>query len=136
VGIKISQFLQTEKLMVGKELQEHIDNIKSKYHRSARDIVGDSHREAESKKDYHGRQIFELLQNADDAAPDGDKTLVDVKIELIGNIFKIQNSGIPFSAEGIASLMYPNTSTKSLQRGKIGHKGLGFRAVLNWNRVN
>jgi hypothetical protein len=118
--------------MIGKTLQDYIDDVKSKYKRAAHDIVGDFNQETGIKKDYQGRQIFELLQNADDAAPDGDGTFVNVKIELIGNRFKIQNSGIPFSVDGIASLMYPNTSTKSLQRGKIGHKGLGFRAVLNW----
>jgi hypothetical protein len=84
------------------------------------------------KKNYQGRQLYELLQNADDAS-DKESREEKVYIELKGNLLIIKNTGEPFSEEeGVESLMYASTSPKSMQRKKIGQKGLGFRAILNW----
>jgi hypothetical protein len=95
--------------------------------------VADFNREADIKNDYQGRQIFELMQNADDQFLDEKECDVKVKIEVVSSKFIIQNSGSPFSIDGIESLMNPNASPKKLRQNTIGHKGLGFRSVLNWS---
>jgi hypothetical protein len=44
------------------------------------------------------------------------------------------NSGIPFSPEGVKSLMISDNSPKQLTKTRcIGYKGLGFRSVLGWS---
>jgi hypothetical protein len=116
-------------------IQTAIEDIKKKYSITARDIFADYKRENEYKNEYENRQLYELLQNADDAS-ELETREEKVYIELDGNKLIISNTGEPFSEEGIESLMYSNTSPKSMQKKKIGQKGLGFRAMLNWaNRL-
>lgn len=110
-------------------IEKEISIIHEKYLRSAIEILSDYNNENKTKLDYRGRQIYELLQNADDCYT---KTCpeINVKFELRGNILIIQNTGKPFDSRGIISLMHPDASSK--YQGTIGCKGLGFRAVLNW----
>lgn len=76
--------------------------------------------------DYEGRELYELIQNADDA---GSKLL---EIRLEEDLLSIGNDGDrPFSQDGYASIMRPSQSTKREEK-YIGSKGLGFRSVLNW----
>ena len=79
---------------------------------------------------YNGRQLLELLQNAD------DEGTAEVLIELNNQTqtLSISNNGEQFTVEGIASLMLANNSVKKIGRKKnyIGNKGLGFRSILNW----
>lgn len=87
-------------------------------------------REKRISEDYNGRQILELLQNADDAHAS------KVKIQLIKstNTIKISNTGKnenSFSSAGIESLMVADYSSKSKWEN-IGNKGLGFRSLLSW----
>lgn len=77
-------------------------------------------------KDYAGREIFELLQNAVDA---GEK----VKIELNNDVLIVSNSGEPFDVDGIKALMISDNSTKTDSVEKTGYKGVGFRASLNFS---
>ena len=89
--------------------------------------------EIELRNNYRGREIYELLQNADDASSSDFSIQID---ESSGNVIAI-NGGEgfrPFTAAGFMSLMMPHSSTKYGDGGKemIGHKGLGFRSVLNW----
>jgi hypothetical protein len=95
-------------------------------------IISDFNREVELTKEYNGRQILELLQNADDA----ESKEVSLKFETKERKLTIANKGEhPFTVDGIKSLMQANLSTK---KGKkyIGNKGLGFRSILNWaNRI-
>jgi hypothetical protein len=44
----------------------------------------------------------------------------------------VANTGIPFSPEGVKSLMVSDNSPKQLKGHCIGYKGLGFRSVLGW----
>jgi Protein NO VEIN, C-terminal len=108
-----------------------IENQKSVYLSDSARIIADYNNELETIKEYNGRQILELLQNADDEKSE------EVLIELITNenILKISNRGIkckPFSAKGIKSLMVSNFSPK-ITKKYIGNKGLGFRSIVNWS---
>lgn len=92
------------------------------------DLLIRNHFEAEASttREYQGRELYELLQNADDA---GAK---NVSIRLEGNTLTITNDGgRPFTTDGYGSIMRDKQSTKDEGR-YIGCKGLGFRAVLNW----
>lgn len=115
-------------------IQEEIEAIKQKYLRSAMDIISDHNNENKTKTDYKRRQIYELLQNADDCYSK-EFPQISVRMELRDNLLIIQNTGVPFSARGVLSLMHTDASSK--HEGTIGCKGLGFRSVLNWaNRIS
>jgi hypothetical protein len=96
-------------------------------------MVSAFNREIETKKEYNGRQILELLQNADDEQ--SEEVRIDLDTE--NNILTISNRGknescTPFNAKGIRSLMISNLSTKTSKK-YIGNKGLGFRSIINWS---
>lgn len=112
-----------------REIEKEISIIREKYLKSAIDILSDYNTENGTRDDYKRRQIYELLQNADDCYTELCPE-INVKFELRDNLLIVQNTGEPFSARGITSLMHPNASSK--HQGTIGCKGLGFRAVLNW----
>lgn len=115
-------------------IQEEIESIRQKYLRSAMDIISDHNNENKTKMDYKRRQIYELLQNADDCYSK-EIPQISVRMELRDNLLIIQNTGVPFSARGVLSLMHTDASSK--HEGTIGCKGLGFRSVLNWaNRIS
>jgi hypothetical protein len=79
--------------------------------------------------DYKGRQLLELIQNADDAESSFVKIIIDTekcKLQII-------NEGVPFSFGGFQSLMIPHLSPKRKKK-YIGNKGLGFRSILNWSK--
>jgi hypothetical protein len=86
--------------------------------------------EQQRSKEYNGRQLLELIQNAEDEVNNIEKG--DVFIELSSNRLVVANHGSPFTLKGIQSLMTPNVSPKLKQKNKIGVKGLGFRSVLTW----
>lgn len=101
------------------------------------ELIGENNVEKRDVKGYHGREIFELLQNADDAYQNSinngivpEKDLV-VNIRYINNILTISNTGTLFSEAGIKSIVQGNNSPKST--GYIGNKGTGFRSILNWS---
>lgn len=104
------------------------------YSKNANAIVEHFGLENQNIEDYNGRQLLEMLQNADDACiPRGDKPK-KAKILLTKNKLYIANNGEPFSEDGIISLMYSHMSSKTEIANKIGEKGLGFRSVLNWSK--
>ena len=91
----------------------------------------DYNKEVQTYKDYRGREILELLQNADDAQSE----TVEINIDTKQRTLSILNSGsqtLPFTEDGIQSIMLSNLSPKKGKR-LIGSKGLGFRSVLNWS---
>ncbi|MEA3359473.1 MAG: DUF3883 domain-containing protein [Thermodesulfobacteriota bacterium] len=112
------------KLEVGKVEQSYVTKILN--------MTGAYRREIDRSKGYHGRQLLELLQNADDEAVNTENPSVLIKLEQDRLI--IANNGTPFSKEGILSLMYSDNSPKIKRQKKIGYKGLGFRSVLNWSQ--
>ena len=81
--------------------------------------------------EYNGRQLLEMIQNAND---ESDTTKPKkVKISLDNNTLLIANNGNPFSIGGVESLIYSDLSPKVMEENKVGQKGLGFRSVLNWS---
>lgn len=100
------------------------------------ELITENNVEKRDIKGYHGREILELLQNADDAYQKsidiGEKPNceLEVLIEFKNNILTISNTGTFFDQEGIKAIVQGNNSPKS---GKyIGNKGTGFRSILNW----
>lgn len=83
--------------------------------------------ENQTVSDYDGRQLLELMQNADDAKSD----IINISLNTENAILTISNNGDGFSLDGIESLMYTGLSTKN-KAEFIGNKGLGFRSILNW----
>ena len=112
-----------------KEIRSELAKIKRKYLDSAEEIVSGYERECSLSKDYEGRQMFELLQNADDESAGSSG---EVLITFDGKTLSVSNTGEPFSFRGVKSLLYPNASPKKIRENKIGCKGLGFRSILSW----
>ena len=121
-------------------VKEHIKELlairRGIYSADPRIIIEDYRKEQEKIDEYNGRQLLELLQNADDAAESSTFNNKCCYISLDDNKLIVANNGEPFNSAGIESLMYSNLSPKMKEQNKIGHKGLGFRSVLSWaNKV-
>lgn len=105
-----------------------IDN----YRRQPEELISHYNREVSALDGYRGRQLLELLQNADDAGVDaevGCRLLLDLTRERL----VVSNTGKPFSKKGLTSLVISDCSPKQLDRNRfIGCKGLGFRSTLTW----
>lgn len=89
--------------------------------------------ENQNYADYEGREILELMQNADDA----HSSNIDIVLNTEEGLLTIKNYGpdtIPFTEKGIRSIMSSHLSPKKEEKGHgyIGSKGLGFKSVLNW----
>jgi hypothetical protein len=96
------------------------------------EMTGAARREQQRSNDYHGREILELLQNADDAGHTFSGRCKAVLV-LTRDGLCIGNTGLPFSPEGVDALLVSDNSPKQRNRiAFIGNKGLGFRAILNW----
>ncbi|MBX5139307.1 hypothetical protein HJB79_11095 [Rhizobium lentis] len=96
-------------------------------------MLGHFRGELSTAKDYAGREILELVQNAADAAAEvGGQGKVRIEVNQQG--LCVANTGQPFRPGGVRSLMTSHTSDKpGRQATLIGAKGLGFRALLNWS---
>ena len=90
--------------------------------------------EAEIAHDYQGRLIYELLQNADDAMLGEDDDDDRVVFWLTGSDLWIGNSGRPLDdadVEGLCGIgISSKTDRSGPKRASIGHKGMGFKSVL------
>lgn len=73
------------------------------------------------------RMFFELLQNADDAAPENG---VKVKLQLSDNYFVVTHDGFAFNKHDFESITSAAKSTKSASSKKTGYKGIGFKSVF------
>lgn len=119
--------------------QEYIKNILEEQERET--LISENNIEKRDVKGYHGREILELLQNADDAYKKRLESSnivknenVTVLIEYKDNILTISNSGTTFDRDGVKAIVQGNNSPKG--SSLIGNKGTGFRSVLNWvNKV-
>ena len=85
------------------EVEKEVEKIWNSYIASVHRLNSDNGTAASFSKDYEGRQIYELLQNAEDQVKDNNGF---VKIELYGNTLKVFNTGEPFNAKGFISILY------------------------------
>ena len=107
------------------ELKKDLKEKEIGYNRNS--IPSRYNTEQNYKKRYKGREILELIQNAEDA--NASELVFELNKEKQKII--ISNNGENFSLNGYRSLLYPNISSKP--KGVfIGQKGLGFRALINW----
>jgi hypothetical protein len=96
------------------------------------EMVSAYNREIGYTHDYHGRELLELLQNADDEGMEDSRSRKAI-IVLSEDGLCFANTGKPFSAAGIKSLMISDNSPKKYSGVRyIGNRGLGFRSVLSW----
>lgn len=107
------------------ELKKDIKEKEIGYNRNS--IPSRYNTEQNYKKRYKGREILELIQNAEDA--NASELIFDFNKNQQKII--ISNNGENFSLSGYRSLLYPNISSKP-KGVYIGQKGLGFRALINW----
>lgn len=113
-----------------KYIENCIQTMKNEYLNNPKRIQSDHNRESEAIEVYKGRELLELIQNADDELLDGMGK--EIRLSFIDNILTVSNNGSPFSEEGIDSLLYSDLSSKTLKKDVIGNKGKGFRAILGW----
>ncbi len=95
------------------------------------EITATYNREKETTNGYNGRQLLELIQNADDA----QSTEILIKLNTEKCSLIIANKGEDcqgFSVDGVKSLLLANLSSKTSNK-YIGNKGLGFRSIINWS---
>lgn len=128
------------------ECKEYIAKLNKEYqdkhiiYQERDELVYENNVEKRDVKGYHGREILELLQNADDAYQKSieldEKPECELEVEIIykNNVLIVSNTGTFFDKDGIKAIVQGNNSPKA---GKlIGNKGTGFRSVLNWaNRI-
>ncbi|MFW6311408.1 MAG: sacsin N-terminal ATP-binding-like domain-containing protein, partial [Nanoarchaeota archaeon] len=115
---------------------EQIEKIRegrlNSYKSSPQDINAHYYEEGQIQSDYHKRFIYELLQNADDALQTNTN---DKKIyfNLSEDELIVANTGRPIEADDLTALCTMSYTTKSLDsenKASIGHKGRGFRSIL------
>jgi len=109
------------------ELARLVATQRRNYREQPSRMVSDYNRERQLAGEYNGRQILEMLQNADDEGSDA----VLIRLDGEKGVLTIANQGQPFSVDGFESLMLANLSPKTKVR-YIGNKGLGFRSIINW----
>ena len=114
-------------------VDREVAEIQQEYLRKPKRMIADFNREGDITAEYRGREILELLQNANDAGA-AHEIRCQAQIVIFEEGLCLANTGQPFSTDGINSLMLSDYSPKKMnQRKYIGNKGLGFRSVLNWS---
>lgn len=73
------------------------------------------------------RFIYELIQNADDAAFNNNSAL---EIRITSNYVVISHQGKPFDARDLRGLCSIGIGTKRNDSTKTGYKGIGFKSVF------
>ncbi len=73
------------------------------------------------------RFVFELIQNADDAAKNTNN---EVHFDFFQNCLIVSHNGNPFSEDDIKALTSAGSSTKKADTTKTGYKGIGFKSVF------
>jgi hypothetical protein len=85
----------------------------NEYKNNPKRIRSDYNREIEAIEVYKGRELLELIQNADDELLDDMGR--EIKLSFFEDTLTISNNGSPFSEDGIDSLMYSNISAKEIR---------------------
>lgn len=117
-------------------IENEIESALSVYRIKPGRISADYNIEQAAIQSYQGREIFELIQNADDEMRLlKDFSQCNIRISYSDGYLSISNNGEPFTERGVQSLMLAHDSGKmdiSHKTPVIGNKGTGFRAVLSW----
>ncbi|MBD5244239.1 MAG: hypothetical protein HDS57_02055 [Barnesiella sp.] len=95
-------------------------------------ILPDKQHEEGLISDYSGRELYEIIQNADDA----QASVIEIELDYKQRLHIRNDGGKPFTNKGIISVLRPNQSSKAkpINGGEtIGNKGLGIRSLLNWS---
>jgi len=104
------------------------------YRASPSRLQEDVSQEAQVASDYRGRLVYELLQNADDAMESSESDADRVVFVITDDAFWMANSGRPLTDADVQGLCGLGASSKvdaaGTKRASIGHKGLGFKSVL------
>lgn len=116
------------------EIGRVVDENLAVYRASMDRLREDVSQENQVAFDYRGRLVYELLQNADDAlsgqATDDDRAL----FRLTDDALWVANTGRPLTVADVRGLCGLGASSKigatDRRRAAIGHKGLGFKSVL------
>src|SRR4051794_14668645 len=94
----------------------------------------DVSQEAQVASDYRGRLVYELLQNADDAMAEEQSSSDRVAFLVTDEELWIANDGRALTDADVQGLCGLGASSKvdtsGRRRASIGHKGLGFKSVL------
>lgn len=110
----------------------HLEEYKSVRDISTSRIRQDLVKEYQTSSEYRGREIYELLQNAEDAKA----SFVSITLNTESKTLVVANGGDGcegFSDDGFCSIMMSDMSPKANSTEKyIGCKGLGFRSLINW----
>jgi len=112
------------------------ENLKI-YHTSSQRLREDVGQEDEIARDYRGRLVYELIQNADDAMDPGRPASLLIELHADGLWFA--NSGRELVEGDVRGICGISASTKRVEgekkRASIGHKGMGFKSVLEISRA-
>ena len=120
--------------MDGAIIERIVEQNLGVYRASPSRLQEDVSQEAQVASDYRGRLVYELLQNADDAmesqATDADRVVFVMTDDAVW----MANSGRPLTDADVQGLCGLGASSKvdaaGTKRASIGHKGLGFKSVL------
>ena len=119
--------MEQTKETIYEEVELLLNKQKNTYKQSKEIALAFSNNERQIVNGYQGRQLLEMLQNADDSGA------TEVAINFSDDTLTISDNGRGFSLEGIQSLFIPNCSSKANSSDNIGNKGIGFRSILNWS---
>jgi hypothetical protein len=104
------------------------------YRESPGRLQEDVSQESQVAHDYRGRLVYELLQNADDSLAGIAATDDRVLFRLTDRELWVANTGRAFTEADVRGLCGLGASSKAVstgpKRASIGHKGLGFKSVL------
>jgi hypothetical protein len=120
--------------MAGDVVDRIVEQNLGVYRAAPSRLQEDVSQEAQVASDYRGRLVYELLQNADDAM-EGQSTRRDCIAFLITDqAMWMANSGRALTDADVQGLCGLGASSKvdaaGTKRASIGHKGLGFKSVL------
>ena len=93
------------------EIYAKIEETINVYRCSKDRITSDYNSEKNAVKDYKGRELFELIQNSDDAQAKKISIDLDIKEQTL----TISNDGKPFSLNGYSSIFCTTTVQKNLK---------------------
>ena len=116
--------------VIGRIVEQNLGAYRAMPSRLQEDVS----QESQVASDYRGRLVYELLQNADDAMADASTTSDRVSFLVTDDELWIANTGRALTDSDVLGLCGLGASSKvdaaGNRRASIGHKGLGFKSVL------